>query len=600
MTPQPSSSGRFQSKLFNALHWRWPARVVDQLRTGSRWLAWHAQTATVIAAQVLLYPVYLVYQGGRQLYQQLTPLPAQDRKAVALPAADSVLKKVQCQTEALETLSLPPEQSGATPCNLAADLQTRQLVLVSSEGKQFDLLTPEQQQQFRQLIALEVAEYHRRQKSARRALQVSAPVATSLTLPETPTETSTELEPSSGNPIAAIRSALPMPVQVPVQVFKQLMSWMQRGPVARAVDLFGEQQVPVQDHLVEALSAQNQSLNQEHTGQEPPRQDQNELEVPGGQLVHKVRGWVEQVAKPQLVAKAHLAKANLVARVSLNKPNLPGWVQGLALPKAPAWLAPNPSAPLTQLDPKNNPELEIELGQGTQQPDASYIRGLVEAALRYFMGLAARRRTLAASVQQALSGLGGSKLLPLGAEPDPWLSMADLFVEPVAEPVEPGFQTEPVAWGEPSATQATAQANAQPVLAQPVLVGAATLERPRLAGPQRPALSGRATKRPAAPLQRREAAQPLNKTSQTSRTRQTSLVRPKVQVQQPVVATQTKTASPEIDRDWSPDWIEAQATLMGYVKSPFSRLLDWIDQWIAKLESRLLTLLDWLRAQFWP
>ncbi|PSO73410.1 MAG: hypothetical protein BRC37_09585 [Cyanobacteria bacterium QH_3_48_40] len=93
---------------------------------------------------------------------------------------------------------LPSEAEASIMQGVATLLETRTLVLVTSDNRVLDLLTPSQQQILQQRISLEVAEYW--------------------------------------------HQPLPMPraSYFPLQVFWKLMDWVQTSPVARAIDLFGE------------------------------------------------------------------------------------------------------------------------------------------------------------------------------------------------------------------------------------------------------------------------------------------------------------------------------------------------------------------------
>lgn len=510
------SSDRFQSRLFNALDWRWPARVAEQVRRGARWLSWHAQAATVLTAQVLLYPVYLVYQGGRGLVQQL----AAPRTLPALPVADTPRQRVQAQAGLDLPQSVAPVKSkDAAVCSLAADLQTRQLVLVSAQGERLEPLTPQQQADFRQLIALEVADYHRRHKAVVRALR--SPVA-EPTLPSSPL------------------------LQVPVSLLTQVMAWMQRGPVARAVDLFGEQQ-----------------------GQpEAPAPMPPDAATPtAGRLIRVLSAWLERPIQ---------TLQTLASRVS----------------SAPV----PPSAP-------DAPTLVQPAQAAERQAQAHDLRGLIQAALHYFLARAARRRTLEPSAPESLPATAPAKTLNPAAQPDPWLTLADLFVEPEAIQAAVPVPEIPALVGTTTLSNATLPALAASraaALAQVSGHSEAAAVRstlPALAARQR----RRAVGRPEIAPEIAPGVAPEAVSGPTQRRRQPPVVaaspRSKLTRNRPIRTPAQPDLRPEPGR---PDWIEAQATLIGYVKSPFTRLFEWLDRLVARFEARVLALCNWLRRQFWP
>jgi hypothetical protein len=45
------------------------------------------------------------------------------------------------------------------------------------------------------------------------------------------------------------------------------------------------------------------------------------------------------------------------------------------------------------------------------------------------------------------------------------------------------------------------------------------------------------------------------------------------------------------------DWVDAEATAVGYVKHPLERLLDWFDRLALWIEGAIVKLWQWIRAQ---
>ncbi|HEY9806520.1 MAG TPA: hypothetical protein V6D04_08125, partial [Candidatus Obscuribacterales bacterium] len=268
-----ASSGRYQSRLFNFFSRR-SREFVDKCDRALR----HAKVATVWGAQVLLYPLYAIFQTtrlvGRQIQTTLeTGQPAFNAAQATtstpssepLSKADAVVHNV---LQAVETLALPeavavpalagsgslaivapsevtassepsflsrffkgtiteqPTTSQVAPGpasaiaiqGVATALETRTLVLVTVQNQILDILTPDQQQQLYQRIIWEVSHYQR-------YLQILARQRSQA-----------PLQPPSDNP-----NVLP-----PVRFVRQLMAWVQTGPVAIALNWFQESTVAAQ------------------------------------------------------------------------------------------------------------------------------------------------------------------------------------------------------------------------------------------------------------------------------------------------------------------------------------------------------------------
>lgn len=269
----PSASGRYQSRLFNFFSRR-SREFVDQCDRALR----HAKVATVWGAQILLYPLYAIFQTTRLVGRQIqttieTGRPSlnsaqaatQEPSSEPLSKADQVVHNV---LQAVETLALPeavavPALAGSGSLAIAAPrgvtaasnpsllsrffkgaiteqpstgkvtagqasaiaiqgvataLETRTLVLVTVQNQILDILTPDQQQQLYQRIVWEVSHYQR-------YLHILA-------------------RQRSQNP-------LPLPsdhpqLLPPIRLVQRVMAWVQTGPVAIALNWFQESTVVAQ------------------------------------------------------------------------------------------------------------------------------------------------------------------------------------------------------------------------------------------------------------------------------------------------------------------------------------------------------------------
>jgi hypothetical protein len=170
--------GPYQSNVLRYVV-RQTRRWIDQGKVALR----HLKVTADWTAQALLYPVYVVFQGvrlaGAHLQQALAlglPVrrPAEpDTKQMSPPPATISLTADTPIQQALLTV-----QNFSLPINLpvqleqdalvltgvrgvASRLETKSLVLVTSQNQILDILTPPQQQQLRQRIEWEIAHYER-------------------------------------------------------------------------------------------------------------------------------------------------------------------------------------------------------------------------------------------------------------------------------------------------------------------------------------------------------------------------------------------------------------------------------------------------------
>ena len=174
------SSGRYQSRLFNFVHQQ-SRRLTENLRSASR----HLQVSASWGAQLLLYPVYLLFQSkrstGKQFYQTVQQswpqLQADDTisQPQTPPTADTPIQRV------LLLVNVPSEEAVSTPKQgktdspnrnrpvvrgIATQLSSHTLVLVTAQNEILDILTSQQQQKLQERIIGEIADYWRYQRLA--------------------------------------------------------------------------------------------------------------------------------------------------------------------------------------------------------------------------------------------------------------------------------------------------------------------------------------------------------------------------------------------------------------------------------------------------
>jgi hypothetical protein len=275
--------GRYQSRLFSYLnrqYIRWSDRRDRAIR--------HGQVATTWGAQVLLYPVFMLFQStqlaGKRLQQFLglsnSPPPTQ------LPPSDMPVRRV---LEVAESFYLPGVQANkaaltenAKPISfqvkgsenpspitgIATQQEQRHLVLVNDENEILDILTPEQQQQLNEQIIFEVESYLQQRHSID---QVEETSSITLAPPE---------EPANIAPGGLLQNAI---------------DWVKTGPVATVVNL---------------LQSENQQLNQFENRRQQLKAKSEELKHRHEELTHKIHLNSDE-SKPDLISSIDRAIAQI-------------------------------------------------------------------------------------------------------------------------------------------------------------------------------------------------------------------------------------------------------------------------------------------------
>ncbi|MCU0548367.1 MAG: hypothetical protein MUC48_03375 [Leptolyngbya sp. Prado105] len=237
------TSQRYQSQLFKFVTQK-TQKFADKTSTLLR----HTKLAAIWGTQILLYPIYALFQGSRYIGQQIGQRVEKavlrlrmSREEIAIDPetnlSDAPIQNVLTAVKrALVTggnlpvlkdrhplviigRSIWRREEGFPVSNpyrisaIACAINTQKIVIVLEDNVIFDILNPEQQRQIEQRIRVELARYW---QWRRKLYLKSAP----LTLPED-------------------REVL-LP---PIRVFRQLMAWMQTSPVAIAANLFQESEL---------------------------------------------------------------------------------------------------------------------------------------------------------------------------------------------------------------------------------------------------------------------------------------------------------------------------------------------------------------------
>lgn len=171
----PSPSDPYQSRIIRSVV-RQARRWLDRSQITLR----RVQVAASWSTQILLYPVYAVFQAGRLMGRtlersQASSLPDLDPASDDIPltsdatvlTTDTPLQKV---LQTLQQFELPDEiaiavTAAPTIRAIASQLDTRTLVLVTNQHHILTIPDPAQQYWLQQRIIYEIAVFNRRQRS---------------------------------------------------------------------------------------------------------------------------------------------------------------------------------------------------------------------------------------------------------------------------------------------------------------------------------------------------------------------------------------------------------------------------------------------------
>ncbi|MCD8489879.1 MAG: hypothetical protein LRZ84_24865 [Desertifilum sp.] len=636
-----TSGGRYQSRFLNFLH-RQSLRLVD--RSDRAWR--HLKVATEWAAQAALYPIYLLLQttqlAGKQLQQAVqqtlprlqagtepsTPTPDTPIESVLQTAKDFTVPQEPLEFPALESdasvvpslpkywdFVVPPPPGELTSTNaqeltsnpspselappsrriqgVASLLGSHKLVLVNVENQILDLLSDEQQAKLNQRIIWEVANYYRYQRqrsfAQRKALRLRG--------------------------LAQRQGMLP-----PVRWFWQAMDWVQTGPVASTLNLFGESTL---------LSTSSPQAGGEPSSLPFPdsfltQLDRAMVEIEQGKLAPVAEwGSVGDRLSPNFGQRAQQLVSWVKARFFGGLQKMPPSTPPPANDREVIWEPPPQFDPLLY-DPWDEPPNSLTPAQDRTSPPAQpktqrfQLEALLQAAVDYFFGSPTPQSPL--SHQEAQNWLEAASdnqtnrqqgLLPpekrsrhavelskpTSPEVENWLTLSDLFGETeTSSPPIRDFPQFPLTETTPTPPPALPTAPASPPTpeaAQTSLIRRSFQSiRQRL---QPPPPSPLVTPTQSRPLARKPASpSPLSTPTQTE-------VAP---VQRPrQVQAQSSVENPPIKRtnhapEANPDWIETPAKSVGYVQTPLERLLEALDRLMFKLETWLGKIWQELRRLF--
>lgn len=598
-------TGRYQSRLFNFLN-KQSQRLTDQYDRTIR----HLKVATVWGAQILLYPIYMMVQGGlaagRSLAQSAeagwpqikaltntkpsetppsadTPierlleeinrlaLPQVKNQAIAPEATSELITAATTNLVIASPQIIPHPQSivsttpeavvSASPTDLNTTTQTsswiqgvatllenRALVLVTIENQTIDILTPQQQKKLASKISWELADQRRQWRLAEaRAHRFAVPRLSALEQPR---------------------------VLAPVKLFWHLMAWIQTSPIAIAANLFNE------STLVVTTNHHPLQLHQRI----PPQTALNSQELPQiapQSALFFLDRTVAELESHQLIPGTEI----VIALSERTTRSLQQHTQKLLQKLQTPFLKPN-----------HTDATDIS------QPHTPGIQSLIYAAVDYFFGK--RTTKLPGTDFQESSTIPGKPQNHLSAqqsnlqfspsEPDPWLTWGDLYGTQTPHQVQTSASTKtqkahkqlPEAFNSriPGSSRKSILGIVKRYLGFQQPSGKLSVPTPR--EEKHTTESAPLVVQPSGKL----GTRPKPKSNSPSRQQKSASSAVKSPNKQALPAktanaiAKSKSAAANGDLDAAPDWIETPATPNGYVKHPLEQLLEWLDSAMLWLE----------------
>lgn len=591
-----SSSGPYQSRLFNLLNRhriRWSDRVTQTVR--------QIKVATEWGVQTLLYPIYLMVQMGRSTRQQLEQ---QVYSSAALPPGSELEVDTQMQFSAVDA---PIEQvlQAVKPFLIEGneeknELEAEQTNIWGKLGKfvaQFRFHIPQKnktrwfgnQNKTLELTGKQLPQQVERSNlviSSRQSLIVNANLDRTNSLPQRDKKVLT---------IQGIASLVESRILVLVTQDNQILDI-----------LTSQQQQQLQQRIIQALAGYRPYQGFLKTTTKKILRSLPDFSANNSKALPPVRfAWdiIEWVQTSPIAIKANLFGESSLVSVSsesteishkrygsTRKAGLPLEELSIILDRALAGLETQSQNLVTLIERVgNNLPLKINQTDTLQQkqsfeeslnaakehsePDPFQLQILIQAAIDYFFGKVSGKNLSHSSGKTPLQPTISSHSLPIAPPEAPWLSWSDLFSDTISSATSTQTSQKLVSLERETDQKSLPEAARKPTKSRQ---WNRSKIKSLLQPPKSRALSVVQTQPTDVTLKQQEDST-LTSTDNCTGTEVTSSF-----------------SSPQV----TPDWVETNATAVGYVKHPLEILLELLDRTILWLEELALNIWKQVKVIF--
>ncbi|MBE9167775.1 hypothetical protein IQ238_09675 [Pleurocapsales cyanobacterium LEGE 06147] len=584
MVQSMSSSGPYQSRLFNLLNRykiRWSDRVTQAVR--------QIQIATEWGIQTLLYPIYLMVQMGRSTRQQLEQ---QVQSSSALPPGSELELDAQIQFSAVDA---PIEKvlQAVKPWLIEGNEEKRELEDKQTniwgklskfvaqlrspipkqikiewfrhQNKALELTENRLPQQGENLVNLAISDLRSRSLRDRQSLILNSHLDETNSLPRRNKRTLA---------IQGIATLVESRVLVLVTQDNQILDI-----------LTSQQQQQLQQRIIQALAAYRphrgflKTTTKKILQSLPNFSSNNSKALPPVRFVWNIIDWLQTspvALKTNLFGESSLVSVSSES-TEISYKRSPLEELSIILDRALAGLETqsqnlvtlvhqvgnNLSYKINQtgtLKQRQSPGENLNATREHSEPDPFQIQVLIKAAIDYFFGKVYGNDLSHSSSKIPLQPTTSSSSLPTASPEDPWLSWSDLFSDTFSSPTIAQTSQRLVTLKGKTDKKSLPEAIHKPTKSK-------QWKKNRI----------------------KSRLQPLKSRALSVVQTHLTNVTLKPQESSTLNATDNSTGAEVLhSRQTTPDWVETDATAVGYVKHPLEILLEWLDRTILWLEELAL------------
>lgn len=531
-----ASSGRYQSRLFNFFH-----RQSRHLKQQSDRALGNLQVAATWVATVGLYPLYALFQstssGTRQVnqavQQSLPQLPVNNLDYLDPPSTDTPIQRVLLAVDTLSSeYAIVTISENKKPANLLAFFASWRLKFFSNSPHTSSLTQPEP--------SPSLTYNHLNIQGI--ATQLSSRTLVLIT---------------AQNQILDIFN-FQQQKRLQERIIDEVASYWSYQRLAHSIKRREARGVDASATLCESEAAQRAML-------------EGEKRIYPFRVLAIVDRTVARLESKHLAPVVRHEVSTLNANLSKR-----GWNIVQQVQKITVSLSGQPVGSKIPAIATHKTEITVNNFEGYK----FRLQTLIFAAINYFFGSHNTKQAIATapktnSTQPKLRNQRTFKLpTATSVDRDPWLTLDDLF----GEPELPGVSTFDQ---QNASTLKQLAGNTNLIPSNSTRHSLRNLRDRVLQLPASKQVSGRVLRQKTTKSRRREADKQLSLPKSAGYPRANQ------------ISNQTSTQNTQVEA--KPDWIETNATAIGYVKHPLEKILEWLDRLILWLEEMLVRVLGRLQ-----